>query len=201
MTESGDAGPPARIVTETLLADDWARLVKYTVDYRRRDGRHETIVRQVYDRGDGVAVLPYDPDRGTVLLVRQFRMPVFLHGGDGQLTEACAGKLDDLDPEAAIRAELEEELGYAVRDLEPVFEMYMSPGSVGERLTLYTATYGAGDRVAEGGGRDDEAEDIEILEMSLDEAMAEVSQGSIRDAKTVILLQHLKLRTIADESP
>ena len=186
--------PPARIVDETLLADDWARLVKYTVVYRRRDGRHETIIRQVYDRGDGAAVIPYDPERGTVLLVRQFRMPVFLHDQDGQLIEACAGKLDDLDPEAAIRAELEEELGYAVKDLKPAFEMYMSPGSVGERLTLYTAEYTARDRVAEGGGREDEAEDIEVLEMRLEEAMAMVASGKIRDAKTVILLQHLTLR-------
>jgi len=187
------SGEPVRIVKAEVLADDWARLTKYTIDYRRRDGKREDLVRQVYDRGDGVAVLPYDPDRGTVLLVRQFRIPVYLHGTSGWLIETCAGRLDDKDPEAGIRQEIREELGYEMRALTRVLDVYMSPGSVSERLALFVGRYSPADRVSSGGGAEDEGEDIEVLELTLDRALAMVGTGAIADAKTVILLQHLKL--------
>lgn len=187
---SHDDRPRVRILKEEVLSDDWARLTKYTIDYRRRDGRHETQIRQVYDRGHGVAVLPIDPARGTVLLVRQFRIPVWLTGHPGFLIEACAGLVDDLDPEAAIRKEAEEELGVRLRDLVHVFDLFMSPGSVNERLSLFTAAYSPADRIAAGGGAAEEGEDIEILEIPLSEALAMMARGEIADAKTVILLQH-----------
>ena len=194
MTETSDDAP-VRILEAKLLADDWAKLTKYTIDYRRRDGGHETQIRQVYDRGNGACILPYDPDRGTVLLVRQFRMPVWVNtgGGPSRLIEACAGLLDDLDPEAAIRREAEEELGCRLGAITRVLDVFMSPGSVSERLAFFTARYSPVDRVFEGGGKPEEGEDIEVLEPTLDEALDLIRKGDIVDAKTIILLWHLKL--------
>jgi nudix-type nucleoside diphosphatase (YffH/AdpP family) len=187
-----------RILRQEVLSDDWARLTRYTITWRRRDGRREEQLRQVYDRGDGAAILPYDPERGTVLLVRQFRIPVYLnqrpgHDRDGMLIEACAGLLDANDPETAIRKEAEEELGYRLADIRLVFDAYMSPGSVSEHLALFVARYAPGDRISAGGGDESEGEDIEILEPTLDEALAMVERGEIGDAKTIMLIQHLKL--------
>ena len=191
-----DARDPIRILSEEILADDWARLTKYTIEYRRRDGVLETQIRQVYDRGNGACILPYDPVRGTVLLVRQFRMPAWLNDHPGWLIEACAGLLDDLDPEAAIRKEAEEELGYYIKDITRLPDAFMSPGSVSERLAFFTAHYSPADRISEGGGAKDEDEDIEVLELPLDEAVAMIRTGEIADAKTVMLLQHLKLAAL-----
>lgn len=191
--ESGDA--PIRIVNAEVLADDWATLTKYTVDYRRRDGRRENLVRQVYDRGHGAAILPCDPDRGTVLLVRQFRLPVYLAGdAGGWLIEACAGLLDELEPEAAILREAQEELGFDLKHIARVLDVFMSPGSVNERLALFTAQYTPADRISAGGGTIAEGEDIEVLELPLDDAVAMIDSGEIADAKTIILLQHAALR-------
>jgi nudix-type nucleoside diphosphatase (YffH/AdpP family) len=186
---------PVRILEAKVLADDWAKLTKYTIDYRRRDGGHETQIRQVYDRGNGACILPYDPIRQTVLLVRQFRMPVWINtsGGPSRLIEACAGLLDDLDPEAAIRREAEEELGYRLGEIHRVLDVFMSPGSVSERLAFFTARYSPSDRIFEGGGNPHEGEDIEVLEPTLDDALAMIRAGEIADAKTIILLWHLKL--------
>jgi nudix-type nucleoside diphosphatase (YffH/AdpP family) len=186
---------PVSILQQELLADDWATLTKYTIDYRRRDGGHEIQIRQVYDRGNGACIVPFDPVRGTVLLVRQFRMPVWVESGGGpsRLIEACAGLLDDLDPEAAIRLEAEEELGYRLGAINRILDVYMSPGSVSERLAFFTARYAPADRVFEGGGNEDEGEDIEVLEPTLDEALGMIRAGEIVDAKTIILLWHLKL--------
>ncbi len=197
MRDDHDGEPPVRILKAEVLADDWARLTKYTIDYRRRDGVRETQVRQVYDRGNGAAILPYDPGRGSVLLVRQFRMPVYLNAASGWLIEACAGRLDDLDAEAAIRREVEEELGYRLGAVTRVFDVFMSPGSVSERVALFTAQYSAADRISAGGGAEDEGEDIEVLEIPLDEALAMMASGAIRDAKTIVLLQQVKLHGLA----
>ena len=189
---------PVRIVSQQLLADDWARLTKYTIDLTRRDGVVERQMRQVYDRGNGAGILPIDPTRGTVLLVRQFRMPVYLNQPDksprGMLIEVCAGLLDEHDPETAIRKEAEEELGYRLGDIVQVFDAYMSPGSVSERLALFVARYSPADRQFAGGGAAAEGEDIEVLELSLDEAFAMVERGEINDAKTVMLLQYARLK-------
>ncbi|MFE0014152.1 NUDIX domain-containing protein [Mesorhizobium sp. NPDC059054] len=182
-----------RIRTQEILSDDWAILKKTTFDYRRRDGLWETQVRQTYDRGDGAAILPFDPDRGTVLLVRQFRWPAFVTGHKEPLIEVCAGLLDKNDPETCIRKEAEEELGYQLNGVKLLFTPYMSPGSVTERLWLFAARYSPADRISEGGGAPEEGEDIEVLEMPVDEAMAAISDGRIIDAKTILLLQHLKL--------
>jgi nudix-type nucleoside diphosphatase (YffH/AdpP family) len=138
-------------------------------------------------------VLPYDPARGTVLLVRQFRLPAHLAGRTDPLIEVCAGKLDADDPETCARREAEEELGYRLGPLERAFEAFMSPGAVTERISFFLAPYSAADRVSAGGGHESEGEDIEVLELAFDEALAMVGRGQIVDAKTILLLQHLKL--------
>lgn len=141
-----------RIRSEEVLSDDWAVLKKTVLDYRRRDGQWETQVRQTYDRGDGAVILPYDPQRSTVLLVRQFRYPAYVTGHREPLIEACAGLLDENDPETAIRKEAEEELGYRLNKIERLFSPYMSPGSVTERLWFFVARYSPADRISAGGG-------------------------------------------------
>jgi nudix-type nucleoside diphosphatase (YffH/AdpP family) len=185
-----------RIKSVEILSDDWARLTKTTFDYRRNDGSWETQIRQTYDRGNGAVILPFDRERSTVLLVRQFRYPAFVTGHREPLVEACAGLLDNHDPETAIRKEAEEELGYHLRDVRRLYTPYMSPGSVTERLTFFIADYTPADRISDGGGAADEGEDIEVLEITLDEAMAQIRDGTIIDAKTIMLIQHLKLEML-----
>jgi nudix-type nucleoside diphosphatase (YffH/AdpP family) len=185
---------PIQIRSVEVLSDDWAILKKVTFDYRRRDGRVETQVRQTYDRGHGAVILPYDPVRGTILLVRQFRLPAYVTGHPEPLIEACAGLLDDSDPETCIRRETEEELGYRLAQIERVFHVYMSPGSVTERLMFFVARYSPDDRIGQGGGDAHEGEDIEVLEPTLSEALAMVDRGAIIDGKTIMLIQHLALK-------
>jgi nudix-type nucleoside diphosphatase (YffH/AdpP family) len=184
---------PVRMKSVKLLSDNWGTLKKYSYDFLRRDGRKEPHTREVYDRGNGAVVLPYDPERNTVLLTRQFRLPAFVTGHAPMLIEACAGLLDDNDAETTARKETEEELGYRLRHIERVFDVFMSPGSVTERLVFFVAAYNASDRISDGGGHEGEGEDIEVLEMTLDHALSLVRKSEIVDAKTIMLLQHLKL--------
>lgn len=183
-----------RVREVRVLSDDWYVLRKTTFDYQRRDGTWQTLSRETYDRGNGAVVLPYDRSRGTVLLTRQFRYPAYVNGHPEPLVEAIAGLLDARHPEEAIRHEAEEEAGYRLARPQQVFEAFMSPGSVTERLVFFIAEYSAADRVAAGGGVQAEGEDIEVLEPTLDEALAMVAQGDIMDGKTIMLLQYAKLR-------
>ena len=182
-----------RVLHVETLADDWAVLRRTTVAYRGSDGAWREFPRETYDRGDGAAILLYDPDRRRVILTRQFRYPAYVNGHDDLLIEAPAGLLDGAAPAEGVLKELEEETGYRVGAPRQVFDAFMSPGSVTERLHLFVARYGPGDRVGEGGGLASENEDIGVLELPFDEAMAMVADGRIRDAKTIMLLQHLAL--------
>lgn len=179
-----------RNVTSTLLSDEWATLTQYRFDLKRRDGVWEPQIRESYDRGHAAVILPYDPARKTVLLVRQFRLPVHLQGDDNLLIEACAGLLEGDDPVTCIRKEAEEELGYRLVDVTHHYDIYMSPGSVTEKLSFFTCRYSPADRISSGGGNAHEGEDIEVIELPLDEAWAKVKSGEIIDAKTVLLIQH-----------
>ncbi len=184
-----------RNIKVTILSDDWALLRKLTYKYQRDDGVWEQHVRQVYDRGDGVTALLYNKERKSVILTRQFRIPTYENGNpDGHLIETCAGKLDVIDPDECMRREIEEETGLRVSELTRVFELYMSPGSVSEKLYFYTAPYDDSMRISRGGGRADEQENIEVLECTWDQALAMVREGKIRDAKTVLLLQYAELQ-------
>ena len=186
-----------RIRTVEVLSDEWGVLKKTVFDYRRSDGVWETQTRQTYDRGDGATILPYDRERDTVLMVKQFRYPAYVTGHPEPLIEACAGLLDEDDPETCIRREAEEELGYRLRDVRRLYAPYMSPGSVTERLWFFVADYRPADRISDGGGSADEGEDIEVMEVTLDEAMTMIGSGGIIDAKTIMLVQHLALERAA----
>jgi ADP-ribose pyrophosphatase len=181
-----------RIRDEQLLADDWHVLKKTTFDFRRRDGRWQTLTRETYDRGNGATALLYNLQRRTVLLTRQFRFPAYVNGHDGFLIEAAAGLLDKASPEQRIRAELEEETGRRITQLRKVFDVFMSPGSVTERLHFFLGEYDAGSQVGEGGGLEEEGEDIEALAM--------VERGEIMDGKTIMLLQYLHLHVLKPRS-
>ena len=187
--------PDVRVRDVEVLAAAWHVLRRTTLEVRRRDGSWQTQQRETYDRGNGATVLLYDLDRRTVLLARQFRWPVYVNGHpDGMLLETAAGLLDDDDPATAIRREAAEELGVVVGELEPVFEVWMSPGSVTERLHFFAAPYSPASRATGGGGLADEGEDIEVVELDVDDALDRVADGRIADAKTVMLLQWAVLR-------
>jgi nudix-type nucleoside diphosphatase (YffH/AdpP family) len=189
-----------------LLASGWHVLRRTTYDHRHRAGHWTTEQRETYDRGNGATILLYDAARRTVLLTRQFRYPVYVNGHtDGYLVEAAAGLLDDDDPEAAVRRETAEELGVDVRDLEHVFDVYMSPGSVTELVHFYAAPYSASTRTGPGGGLAADGEDIEVVELSFADALAMTADGRIADAKTIMLLQWAALsglfRELHDSAP
>jgi nudix-type nucleoside diphosphatase (YffH/AdpP family) len=180
-----------RILEQRVLAHDWYLLRKTTFEHRRRDGRLQVVSRETYDRGNGVALLLFNAARGTVILTRQFRFPAWVNGcADGLLIEACAGQLDGNDPIAAMQREAIEETGYDVQSPRKVFEAYMSPGSVTEKLHFFVAAYEDADRRHAGGGEADEGEDIEVLELPLVQALAMIASGQIQDGKTIMLLQH-----------
>ena len=182
-----------RVKEIKVLSDNWYVLRKATFDWLRNDGTWQEQAREAYDRGNGVAILLYDEARRTVILIKQFRYPAFSNGYDDLLIEVPAGLLDEADPEARIRAEVEEETGFVVRDVEKVFEAFMSPGSVTEILHFFTGRYVPADKAYAGGGHPHEGEDIDVMEVPFDEAMAMIADGRIRDAKSIMLLQHAAL--------
>jgi nudix-type nucleoside diphosphatase (YffH/AdpP family) len=182
-----------RIQEVRTLSDDWYVLKKTTFDYRRRDGVWQTLSRETYDRGNGATILLYDHERRTVILTRQFRFPAYVSGWPDFLVEAPAGLLDNASPEERVRAETEEETGYRVRDVRKVFEAFMSPGSVTEILHFFVGVYTPTDRVTGGGGNISEGEDIEAFELTIDDALEMIRDGTIRDGKTIMLLQHAAL--------
>jgi GDP-mannose pyrophosphatase NudK len=186
-----------RIIQEELLSDNWYTLKKYIYEIVKSDGSVQRQTREVYDRGNGAAILLYNPEQKTVILTRQFRLPTFVNGNEkGVLIEACAGLLDQDNPEQAIKRETEEETGYRIKDVRKIFEAYMSPGSVSEILYFFIAEYSQSMKVHAGGGVAQEQEDIEVLEMGYDHAMAMMENGEIRDAKTIMLLQYMKINRI-----
>lgn len=187
--------PKVKNVEKILLSDNWYTLNKVVFDYQNRDGSWSSQARESYDRGNGATVLLYNREKRTVILIRQFRMPSYLNGNsDGLLIETCAGLLDGDDPETCVLKEAEEESGIRPRKAEKVFESYMSPGAVTEIIHFYVAEYTDADRVGPGGGLDSEQEDIEVLEVPFEKALEMVSDGTIRDAKTIMLLQYAKIQ-------
>lgn len=184
-----------RISEEKVLSDNWYVLKKITFDYQRKNGSWETQSREAYDRGNGATILLYNREQETVILTRQFRLPTYVNGNaTGMLIEACAGLLDNDQPDVAIRREVEEETGYRLHAVTKAFEAYMSPGSVTEKLFFYVAEYSSNSRVADGGGV--EEEEIDVLELSFREAVRMASAGEIMDGKTLLLIQHLQLKGI-----
>jgi nudix-type nucleoside diphosphatase (YffH/AdpP family) len=186
-----------RILNEILLSDNWYTLRKYDYEILNKAGNWQKQTREVYDRGNGAAILLYNKQNKMVILTRQFRLPSFVNGNKkGFLIEACAGLLDQDKPEEAIKREAEEETGYRIQEVRKVFEAYMSPGSVSEILYFFIAEYTHSMKVHEGGGVEHEQEDIEVLEISFDKAVAMVETGEIRDAKTIMLIQYMQINHI-----
>ncbi|MEO1113188.1 MAG: NUDIX domain-containing protein [Pseudomonadota bacterium] len=189
-----------RFIDQTLLSDNWGKLTRYRFKYRRSDGSWQEQIREAYDRGNGVTCLLHNPDTDCVLLTRQFRLPVLLNGKDPFLIETPAGLLEGAKPEERMRSELVEETGYEVSALEHLFDVHMSPGSVTEYLSFYRGTYHLNNKVADGGGEESEGEDIEVLHVPLQEALAMIRSGGITDGKTILLLQELALRQLTGQS-
>jgi nudix-type nucleoside diphosphatase (YffH/AdpP family) len=186
-----------KILKTEILSNNWYQLKKITYEYFKKDGTKLTQAREAYDRGNGATILLYNKEQKTVILTRQFRLPTFVNGNStGMLIEACAGLLDKDNPEDCIRRETEEETGYKVSDVRKIFEAYMSPGSVTEILYFFIAEYSKEMKVAAGGGVEHEEENIEVLEIRFEKAMEMVQTGEIKDAKTIMLLQYLRLHNI-----
>ncbi len=180
-----------RNIKKELLSDNWYTLNKFTFEYQKDDSSWETQHREAYDRGNGAAILLYNKRKGAVVLTRQFRMPTYVNGNeDGMMIEVCAGLLDGDNPEDCIRKEVEEETGYQIDNVQRVFETYMSPGSVTEILYLFVGAYEDRMKVGEGGGAEDETENIEVLEIPFIKALEMMASGEINDSKTIILLQY-----------
>ncbi len=185
-------------ITDTkLLSDNWYILKKITYNYSKADGSRHTQSREVYDRGNGATILLYNKEQQTVVLTRQFRLPSFVNGNEsGMLIEACAGLLDDDNPEDCIRRETEEETGYKISAIQKIFEAYMSPGSVTEILHFFIAAYTKEMKLSDGGGAQHEEENIEVLELPFAETLQMIETGAIKDAKTIMLLQYIRLNGI-----
>ena len=190
-----------KITDKETLSDDKYNLHRYTLNYRTREGEIQVQIRDVFDQGNGAAILLYNVDQRTVILTRQFRLPAYVNGSeDGMLIEACAGMLDGDLPEVCIKREALEETGIRVEKVTKVFEAYMSPGALTELLYFYIAEYKDEDKVGKGGGLDHEQENIEVVEMSFESAFKMISDGLIQDAKTIMLLQYLKIQDVFAEA-
>lgn len=187
-----------RHITKTeILSDNWYILKKITYEYLSEGGLKKSQSREAYDRGNGATILLYNSINKTVILTRQFRIPTFINGNtNGMLIEACAGLLDKDNPEDCIKRETEEETGYEIKDVKKIFEAYMSPGSVTEILYFFIAEYSKEMKVSEGGGLIEEDENIEVLELEYNTALKMVNNGEIKDAKTIMLLQYIRLQNI-----
>jgi len=185
------------IVETEILSANWYTLKKITYTFNKQNGTNHTHIREVYDRGNGATILLYNQENKTVILTRQFRLPSFINGNpSGLLIEACAGLLNKDNAEDCIKRETEEETGYLVKDVKKIFEAYMSPGSVTEILYFFVAAYTKSMKVHEGGGIEQEQEDIEVLEIPFARAMQMMDSGEIKDGKTIMLLQYAKLNNL-----
>lgn len=187
----------ATILDTEILSNNWYTLKKLTYRFTKRDGTSAVHTREAYDRGNGATILLFNKEHKTVILTRQFRLPTFINGNPtGMLIEACAGLLDKDNPEDCIKKETEEETGYKINDVQKILEVYMSPGSVTEIIYFFIAAYTKAMKIYEGGGLEHEQEEIEVLELPIDEAIAMIKRGEIKDAKTIILLQYVRLEGI-----
>ena len=186
-----------KILKTEILSDNWYILKKVTYEYIKKDGTKQIQSREAYDRGNGAVILLYNKENRTVILTRQFRVPTYINGNEsGMLIEACAGLLDNDNPEDCIKRETEEETGFKISEVQKIFEAYMSPGSVTEILYFFIAEYTKEMKINEGGGVEHEEENIEVLELSIKDALKMIKNGEIKDAKTIMLLQYICLNNI-----
>lgn len=183
-----------RVISSELLSDNWGELRKVKYDFKLQDGSWQQQEREVYNRGNGAVILLYNKEKGTVILTRQLRIPTWFNGNaDGMMIEACAGLLDENDPEECIKRETQEETGYKITEVKKIMEVYMSPGSVTEIIYFFTGAYSADMKISDGGGVESEHENIEVLEMPFTQAIEMIKNGEIKDAKTIMLLQYAQI--------
>lgn len=186
-----------KILNKTVLSDNWGVLEKVKYEYTLPNGKMQVQEREVYNRGNGAVILLYNKNSGMVTLTRQFRLPTWFNGNaDGLMIEACAGLLDKNEAEECIRRETEEETGYTITEVQKIMEVYMSPGSVTETIHFFVAAYSDNMKTGEGGGLDKEQENIEVLELKFEEALAMIKDGRIKDAKTIMLLQYAQINNL-----
>jgi GDP-mannose pyrophosphatase NudK len=186
-----------KIIKTEILSQKWSTLKEVTFKYLMKDGTWQTQTREAFGRGNGAAILLYNKEQKSIVLTRQFRLPSYINGNEtGMLIEACAGLLDNENPEDCIERETEEETGYRINNAQKIFEVYMSPGGATEMLYFFIAEYSQQMKVHEGGGVSYEQENIEVLEMNIDDALKMIETGEIRDAKTIMLLQYVRLKNI-----
>jgi len=189
--------PNVKIIEEKILSDDWYVLKKIIFEYRNKNGEWKIQSREAHDRGNGAVILLYNKITQTVILTEQFRMPTYINGNEtGMLIEACAGLLDRDNPEECIRRETEEETGYRIGEVKKIFEAYMSPASVTEVLHFFIAEYTKEMKINEGGGVEDEQENIDVLEIDFNKALAMINTGEIKDGKTIMLLQYAQINDL-----
>ncbi|RZJ74329.1 MAG: NUDIX domain-containing protein [Flavobacterium sp.] len=186
-----------KIHSKEIISKNWGELSKVKFDVKLADGSTQTQEREIYDRGNGAVILLYNKSKGTVILTKQLRIPTYFNGNpDGMMIEAAAGVLDENDPEECVRRETEEETGYTLTEVKKIMEVYMSPGSVTEILYFFTGAYSDSMKTGEGGGVDGEHENIEVMEIPLTKAVQMVSNGEIKDAKTIMLLQYAQINNL-----
>ena len=186
-----------KILESKVLSDNWYVLRKITYEFSKKDGSKLTQSREAYDRGNGATILLYNKEQSTVILTRQFRLPTYVNGNEsGMLIEACAGLLDKDNAEECIKRETEEETGYKITEVRKIFEAYMSPGSVTEILYFFIAEYSKEMKITDGGGVEQEEENIEVIEIDFENALQMIVSGEIKDGKTIMLLQYIKLHNI-----
>lgn len=191
------SNPKVKINETENLSSNWYKLDKIDFDYQLKNGNWQHQQRECYDRGDGAAILLYNSIKKTIILTKQFRMPSYLNGNsDGMMIEVCAGLLDADDPLTCIKKEAEEETGYQIKNPVKLFEIYSTPGAVTEKIHYFIAEYSDEMKISEGGGLEEETEEIEVLELDFEKAISMVFTGEICDAKTIILLQHAKINNL-----
>lgn len=186
-------------VVYKLLSNDWATLHRVDYDFLFQDGTWKRLSRERYDRGDGTCVLLYNIEKGTVVLTRQFRLPLYDENNfsESMSIEVCAGSIDNNEqPEKCIIREVKEETGYEIKTVKRVYESYMSPGAVTEKLFMFVAEYSDDMKVDSGGGLEIEGEEIEVLELSFSEALRMIETKEIKDAKTIMLLQYAQIHKL-----
>lgn len=189
--------PKIKNIKTKVLSNNWYTLNKVSFDYQLRSGRWVRQSRESYDRGNGAAILLYNIEKNSVILIRQLRMPTYFNGNEsGMIIEVCAGLLDGDDPVTCIIKETEEETGYRIQNVKKIFESYMSPGAVTEIIHFFIGEYDQTMKMSYGGGLDSEHEDIEILELDFQQALKMIDTGEIKDAKTIMLLQYAQINGV-----
>lgn len=185
-------------ITHKVLSKAWATLLQINYDFKFKDGTWKNVSRESYDRGDGCAILLYNSEKETVILTKQFRMPIYHANTDeGMSIEACAGAIDKNESaEATIIREVEEEVGYRIAEAKLILKAYMSPGAMTEKMYLFVAPYSEHMKVNQGGGVATENEEIEVMEFSFSEVLNMMTSGEIRDAKTIMLLQYAQINKL-----